>query len=70
MGPLFFSLFVNDLPNVSKFNTSLFADDTNLHPSHHNIKFLQSQTTEEIRKINNWININKLTINYKKSCLC
>ena len=59
---------VNDLPNVSKFNTMLFADDTNLHLSHHNIKSLQSQTTEEIRKMNNWININKLTITYKKSC--
>ena len=64
----FFLLFVNDLADVSKFNTTLFADDTNLHLSHHNIKSLQSQTTKEIRKINNWININKLTINCKKSC--
>ena len=58
----------NDLPNVSKFNTTLFTDDTNLHLLHHNIKSLQSQISEEIRKINNWININKLTINYKNSC--
>ena len=49
LGPLFF-LFVNDLPNVSKFNSTLFAGDTNLHLSHHDIKSLQSQTTEEIRK--------------------
>ena len=69
MGPLlFFLLFVNDLPNISKFNTTLFADDTNLHLSHHNIKSLQPQATEKIRKINNWINSDKLTINYKKSC--
>ena len=68
LGLCFFLLFVNDLRNVSKFNTTLFADDTNLHLSHHNIKSLQSQTTEEIRKINNWINIDKLTISYKKSC--
>ena len=54
-----FLLFVDDLPNVSKFNTTLFAGDTNLHLSRHNIKSLQSQTTEDVRKINDWINTNK-----------
>ena len=33
-----------------------------------NIKSLQIQTANEVDKINNWINANKLTINYKKSC--
>jgi len=37
-GPLLFSLHVNDLPNAFKFETTLFADDTNLHLSHQNIK--------------------------------
>ena len=62
------SLYLNDLPYVSKFEGTLFADDTNLHLSHNNIKSLQIQTANEVDKINNWINANKLTINYKKSC--
>ena len=68
LGPLLFLIFVNDLPNVSKFDTTLFADDTNFHLSHHNINILQSQVAEEIKKINYWVNSNQLTINYKKSC--
>ena len=65
-GPLLFLLYVNDLPYVSKFEVTLFADDINLHLSLNNIKSLQIQTANEVDKINNWINANKLTINYKK----
>ena len=35
LGSLFFFLLcINDLPNASNFETTLFADDTNLHLSH------------------------------------
>ena len=35
LGPLFFLLYINDLPNVSNIvDTILFADDTNLFYSH------------------------------------
>ena len=43
LGPLLFLLYVNDLPHASKFDTTLFADDTNLHFSLCNINILQSQ---------------------------
>ena len=69
LGPLLFLIFVNNLPNVSKFDTTLFADDTNFYLSHHNINILQSQVEEEIKKINYWINSNQFTINYKKKLL-
>ena len=48
LGPILFLLYVNDLPNVSKFETTLFADDTNVHMSHHNIQFLQQEVSHEI----------------------
>ena len=68
LGPLLFLLYVNDPPYVSKYEVTLFADDTNLHLSHNNIKSLPIQTANEVDKINNWINANKSTINYRKSC--
>ena len=67
-GPLLFLLCVNDLPHASKFDTTLFADDTNLHFSHYNINVLQSQVNQEINKIDQRMINNKLTTNHKKSC--
>ena len=60
LGPLLFSLYVNDLPNVSNFETTLFADDTNLHIFHNNINILQSVVKNEIKKIDTWMKLNKL----------
>ena len=67
LGPLLFLLFINDLPQASKFNTTLFADDANLRISHQNPHSLQVMVNEEIEKIENWI-FNKLTLNYSKCC--
>ena len=67
MGLLFFLLYVNDLPEASHFETTLFADDTNLHLSHSNVKTLQVQVALEMKNIENWISETKLTINCKKS---
>ena len=46
--PLLFLLYVHDLPNDSKFEVTLFADDTNLHLSHNNIKSMQIQTANAV----------------------
>ena len=53
LGPLLFSLYVNDLPYASKFETTLFADDINLHLSHNNIDYLETLAEHETIKINN-----------------
>ena len=63
--PLFL-LYVNDLPNASKFKITLFADDANLHLSHQQPEFLQKLVNEEIKIIDNWMKMNKLTLNYDK----
>ena len=68
LGPLLFLLYIVDLPNASNFETTLFADDTNLHLSHININFLQSRVQQEMMKVSKWMISNKLTLNYKKSC--
>ena len=68
LGPLLFLLYINDLSNASNFETTLFADDTNLHLSHININSLQSRVQQEMMKVSKWMISNKLTLNYKKSC--
>ena len=65
LGPLLFLIYVNNLPSASNLETTLFADDTNLHLSHHKIITLKSQVQQEIDKIN--MISSKLTINCKKS---
>ena len=66
LGPLPFILYVNDLPNASKFEITLFADDANLHLSHQQPHFLQKLVNEKIKIIDSWMKMNKLTLNYDK----
>ena len=67
LGPTLFLLYVNDLPNVSKFETMLFADDTNLHLSNTSLQQLQIEVSREINKVDKWMTKNRLTLNYSKS---
>ena len=52
LGPLLFLLFINDLPQASKFNVTLFADDANLHISHQNSHTLQVMVNENRNREN------------------
>ena len=54
LDPLLFLIYVNDLPLASHLATTLFADDTNVHLSHHNINTLQSQVKPIIDRFNRW----------------
>ena len=67
LGPLLFLLYINDLPNASLLLTRLFADDTCLLFSAKTIDELQIVINREMRKIENWMSGNKLSINYKKN---
>ena len=68
LGPLLFIIYLNDIVYSSNFfKFVLFADDTNLLASHNNLTDLANITNTELRKISNWLNVNKLSLNLSKT---
>ena len=68
LGPLLFLIYINDMINSSKLlKYILFADDSTLYASHSDLNYLVNLINEEIKKVQNWIQANKLTLNIKKT---
>ena len=68
LGPLLFLLYINDIENCSNIvSMILFADDTNIYHSHTCLKTLNDIMQIEINKIADWLIVNKLSINIKKT---
>ena len=68
LGPLLFLIYVNDLSDVSKslFDV-MFADDTNLFLIDKNLTDIEYKMNTELLKINEWIQVNKLSLNIGKT---
>ena len=60
-------MYINDLPLASKFQTTLFADDTYLCLKEKDLKTLQIVVNTELQKIDNWLRRNTLMLNYNKT---
>ena len=68
LGPLLFLIYINDLNNSTKnLSTILFADDTNLFCSGKDINELECNINAELVNVQEWLTLNQLTLNIKKS---
>ena len=67
LGPFLFLVYSNDLPNCCNFNMILYADDLVMICNEKNIQILKIASKEKFEKIENWLQLNKIILNYKKS---
>ena len=71
LGPLLFLIYINDFSRCSNlFDFHLFADDSNLFYKHKSLSVLQSDINRELNKVQEWLCVNRLALNIKKTKLC
>ena len=69
LGPLLFIIYINDLCNASKlFKMIIYADDTTLYSTLEVFgNYISKNLNLELTKVADWLKLNKLSINIKKS---
>ncbi len=67
LGPLFFLIFINDLPFLLELLCKLFADDTTLYLLGDNFESLISKFKDNLKPMLDWCKFNKLDINWDKT---
>ena len=68
LGPLLFLIYINDLADVSNILFALmFADDSNMFLSGKDPDDLINIMNQEMIKLVGWLNLNKLSLNLKKT---
>ena len=70
LGPLLFLIYINDISNASKqFDMISYADDSTIYKSFKmsNISRSITKFNDELYNITEWLKLNKLSLNIKKS---
>ncbi len=68
LGPLLFSIYVNNLPLIlNKCSVQLYADDTVIYVSNSDILHIQLSLQYDINILQDWLLDNKLVLNKTKS---
>ena len=69
LGPLLFLLYINDIASVANLLSILFADDTTLFYSSKSLQERATVVNNELRKLIEWLNANRLSLNIDKTNL-
>ena len=70
LGPLLFSLYINDLPNVCPdLNVQMYADDAVIFVHGKNTEIISSCLSNNLDKVQHWLNNNCLQL-YAKKTVC
>ena len=69
LGPLFFILFANDLPDSVESQLEEYADDSTLTESSQDIDVINTKLTESCEHIKTWMEENRLCLNNGKTKL-
>ena len=68
LGPLLFIIYINDLPNISKFaHFILYADDANIIVTGQNVHEVMLKVEQLCNDIVKWVDNNGLALNLKKT---
>lgn len=67
LGPLLFSIYVNDLPCFLNDKCEMFADDTTLHSCDSDPNVLNKKLQDNIEKVVDWTELNHMALNSQKT---
>ena len=70
LGPILFSIYINDLVNINdKFKYIMYADDTTIYFNLDDFSSttLENDVSSELNKVYIWLNQNKLSLNAEKT---
>ena len=67
LGPILFSLYINDLPLNIKTLCELFADDTSVHNHHKNLDTVMNSLQHSVDYLINWTEMNHVALHPDKN---
>ena len=67
LGPILFSIYINDLPLFISSSCELFADDTTMHTTGKDINDVSNTLQSDVDKLETWSELNHMALHPNKS---